>query len=392
MMSPLFLTTILIEILAGTELDLFVPSFLELQNEFQLSPFMVQLTISVNFSSYCLMTLISGTLGDRFDRRKIILISLVIFIFGSFLCCIAKTFSTLLLGRFLQGIGIAPPSMLAFVVITDRYTLDKQTEKLGILNGITTLGMAVAPLIGSYISIVFNWRGNFFVLLALGFTCIMFTYLFIPSNIGDKKVMFSLRSYKPLLLSREFMVLTLIICLLGISYWTFLTIAPILYMDGMGVELKHFGFYQGSLAGSFALVSLLTPRLLKKFGETRCMHCSLYLFAISITFLTLIMLFNVNNPILITSMMILFSFSAVFPINIFYPLALDVLNQSKSRASALITAIKLIGTACTVEIVSYFYNGSFMPLATVTLLMLTLGFTLTCLVITRQFFSVWIFR
>jgi len=42
-----FITVIIIEILAGAEIDIFVPSFPELQRVFGLSPFMVELTLGL---------------------------------------------------------------------------------------------------------------------------------------------------------------------------------------------------------------------------------------------------------------------------------------------------------------------------------------------------------
>src|SRR5690349_5557818 len=101
-----FITILLIEILAGSEVDLFIPSFPELQKVFELSPVMVQLTLSVNFIAYCLCSLFTGTMGDRYNRRHVMLAGLLIFVIGSFFCMTATHFALLLVGRFLQGAGI----------------------------------------------------------------------------------------------------------------------------------------------------------------------------------------------------------------------------------------------------------------------------------------------
>ena len=133
-----FFTILLMWILCGAELDLFIPSFPELQKVFQLTPFMVQLTLSVNFVAFCLFCIFAGTLGDRFNRRHVILISLGIFIVGSILCVSANSFTMLLVGRFLQGIGIAAPTTLSFAVIADEYLPEERPRLMGILNGIAS--------------------------------------------------------------------------------------------------------------------------------------------------------------------------------------------------------------------------------------------------------------
>ncbi|MDP1975896.1 MAG: MFS transporter, partial [Alphaproteobacteria bacterium] len=154
-------TALLMGILTGCEIDLFVPSFAELERVFHLTPFMVELTLSVNLIAHCITALIAGNLGDRYGRKPIIVWGLIIFILGSVLCVSADSFSVLLIGRFFQGIGISGPAVLSFLIIVDAYPLEEQQQKMGLLNGIITLAMAFGPVIGSYVNLYFNWRGNF---------------------------------------------------------------------------------------------------------------------------------------------------------------------------------------------------------------------------------------
>lgn len=81
-----FFTCVLISLLSGMEVDLFVPSFPELIRAFNLTPPLVQLTLSLNFVAYCICSLFAGMLGDRYGKRPILLVGLLIFVLGSFLC------------------------------------------------------------------------------------------------------------------------------------------------------------------------------------------------------------------------------------------------------------------------------------------------------------------
>lgn len=62
-----------------------------------------------------------GILGDKFSRRSVLLHGILIFILGSIMCAKAYKYFVLLLGRSMQGVGIAAPSILGFVVISDHY-------------------------------------------------------------------------------------------------------------------------------------------------------------------------------------------------------------------------------------------------------------------------------
>src|SRR5437016_10875690 len=112
----LLLTVILMDLLAGMEFDLFVPSFPELQSEFNLSAFWVEALVSVNFIGYCLALFFVGSLADRYGRKPIILIGLMIFIVGSVLCLWGLSYEFLIVGRFLQGVGVAAPAILSFLI------------------------------------------------------------------------------------------------------------------------------------------------------------------------------------------------------------------------------------------------------------------------------------
>src|SRR5471030_1468080 len=138
----LLITVIIMEILSGAEIDIFVPSFPDLQNTFHLSPFMVELSLGVNLTAHCLSSFVVGNLGDKYGRRPIILGGLGIFIIGTIFCILSTSYWHLLVGRFWQGVGVSAPAVLSFLVLADKYSTEKQQQLMGLLNGAMNLGMA----------------------------------------------------------------------------------------------------------------------------------------------------------------------------------------------------------------------------------------------------------
>src|SRR5260221_12379133 len=131
--SMLFPTIILMDLLTGMEFDLFVPSFPELQSQFNLTPFSVEALLSVNFIGYCLSLFLVGSLADHFGRKPIIMSGLLTFILGSFLCVWVLSYELLLVGRFLQGVGVAAPALFSFLIIAVSYQLKKQKSFFAVL-------------------------------------------------------------------------------------------------------------------------------------------------------------------------------------------------------------------------------------------------------------------
>lgn len=373
----LFFTILITIILAGAEVDLFIPGFPDLINTFGLSPASVQLTLSMNFLSYCIGSLFAGTLGDKYGRRPIMLAGLSIFVIGSVICVYAPTFTLLVFGRLLQGLGMSGPAVIGYVVIADTTPPEKQPGLLGTLNGMITFAMAFAPVIGSYINIAFGWRGNFFVLLALGLISFILCWIFIPNTYKpNSNVSLSLKAYTPLLKNKEFLTLFALVCSLVSCYWVFIGMAPILYMEDMGVKIEHFGFYQGSIAGIFSVMSISSPLILNRFSHEICLKVGMnLLLVVSIVMLTT-SLFITDSPIIISILMIAYVMPFVFPINILYPRSLDAVPNSKAKASALVNFGRLALSAVALNIVTFVYTGQFMPIAAFIFIMALTAFSL----------------
>lgn len=347
------------EILTGAEVDLFVPSFPDLQHAFSLSPFMVELMLGINLTAHCITALIVGNLGDRYGRKPVILLGLGTFIIGSIFCVFAAEYWQLLLGRFFQGIGISGPAVLAYTLVADMYSVKKQQEIMGKLNGAITLAMAFAPVLGSYVNLFFSWRGNFVILLLLGFMCFVLTALFVPKGQQNSSIKISLRGYLPILKSRKIIYYTLAICFLVQAYWVFIGISPILYIKDLGVSLKQFGLYQGSLAGVFAIISFSTGYFIEKFGTRNCMIYSILLLVISLFACILLIIYNISTPLIITLAMQLLSMGMIFPINILWPLSIAVIPEAKGMVTALFIFCRLSLTTISLQVVGYFYDNSF---------------------------------
>lgn len=372
----LFFTVLITVILAGAEIDLFTPSFPELERTFHLTPFTLQLMLSLNFLGYAVSTVWVGLLGDRYGRRPIILLSLLIFITGSVLCVTASHYTTLLAGRLLQGLGMSGPMTLGYVVIADQYPPHKQTHLLGLLNGFTASSMAFAPVLGSYINEAWGWRGNFMTLLTLGLASFLLCWAFIPASQPVSSVRLTLTSYIPLLRSKNLRVYILGIGLMTVSYWVFIGISPILYMDDLGVPLKSFGFYQGANAACFAITSMISPLILRKFERRTCLRAGTWVAWTFACTCLMASLWFTDHPLVITLLMCGYAIGLVFPCNILYPLSLEVIPDAKGRISALHSAFRLVVSGVALQVIGYSYSHTFFSVATYLAVFTTLSLIL----------------
>jgi DHA1 family bicyclomycin/chloramphenicol resistance-like MFS transporter len=353
------LTIILMDLLSGMEFDLFVPSFPELQSQFHLTPFWVEALLSVNFAGYCLSLFFVGGLADRYGRKPIILIGIVIFVIGSILCLLAKSYDFLFVGRFLQGVGIAAPAILSFLIIADYYSLKKQQFFMAMLNGVMNASVAIAPVIGSYITLYFHWQGNFITLLFLGIIILLMTIFFIPTHKLPEQKGKLLQGYFKIFQSKPLMLLMANIICMFIPYWIFVGASPLLYMKDLKVSLAHFGYYQGVLALVFALGSVLFGLVMHKYELRKMLSVSSKLYIFSLISILLVTVINSVSALFITLAFIPYIVSQVIPSNMLGPVCLNFISEAKGRISAILQGSRLIFSAVSLQVVGYFYDGSF---------------------------------
>jgi DHA1 family bicyclomycin/chloramphenicol resistance-like MFS transporter len=358
--AMLLLTVILMDLLAGTEFDLFVPSFPELQDHFRLTPVWVEALLSANFVGYCLSLFFVGGLADHYGRKPIILIGLITFIIGSMLCLWDISYGMVLMGRFLQGVGIAAPAILSFLIIADSYPLKKQQFFMAMLNGVMNTSVAIAPVVGSYITLYFHWQGNFIALLLLGLMTLVMCMFYIPTyQLPEYKNANPFHGYIPLFQSKPLMLLMANIIFMFVPYWIFVGMSPLLYMKDLGVSLAHFGYYQGVLALVFALGSVLFGLIMHRYEQKKMLYVASKIYIVSLLIIVFIIFLNSNNPLIITLAFLPFIISQIIPSNMLFPLCLNFIPHAKGRVSALLQGARLIFASFSLQLAGYFYTGSF---------------------------------
>ena len=123
------------------------------------------------------MLLIGGFLGDRFGARRVYLIGLGIFAFGSALCGAAPEVVTLVAARAVQGIGAAVmlPCSLSLVNHATQHDPPLRLKAVGLWTACGSVGLAVGPLIGGLLLAIGSWRLIFLINLPVCLAAALFT-------------------------------------------------------------------------------------------------------------------------------------------------------------------------------------------------------------------------
>jgi EmrB/QacA subfamily drug resistance transporter len=109
-----------------------------------------------------------GHLGDRFGRKRILLIALTIFTIASVGCALAPTLLTLIIARGLQGLGGGGLMTLAQALIGEHVPPRDRGRFQGYFAAVFALASTSGPILGAYLTEHLSWRSVFAVNIPLG--------------------------------------------------------------------------------------------------------------------------------------------------------------------------------------------------------------------------------
>lgn len=117
---------------------------------------------------YVAMLPLIGRIADIRGRLPVLVGSLVLFAAGSLVTAAAYDLPSMVIGRFLQGVGGGGLVPATLALVADVYPLSRRGVPLGVVGAVQELGTVVGPLYGALVLAVADWEAIFWVNLAVG--------------------------------------------------------------------------------------------------------------------------------------------------------------------------------------------------------------------------------
>lgn len=127
----------------------------------------LQLTISLMVLGMVFGELAFGPLADSRGRKWAIVTGLLIFAIGTLMALFAQSLTMLLLGRLVQGMGVAGSKIGTRALIRDRFQGDAMARIMSFVMMILILVPMLAPALGQLLLWIAGWRAIFLMLLVL---------------------------------------------------------------------------------------------------------------------------------------------------------------------------------------------------------------------------------
>lgn len=249
-----------------------------------------QYIIIMIFAGLAVGQFLCGPLSDALGRKAVLYAGLAVYIAGSVVCVVADSLPVILLGRFIQGFGVAGPYVSSVAIIRDRYSGTEMARLMSFVMMIFVLVPSVAPALGQGILFIADWRWIFVFLMAYALFLAGWAYLALPETLpAHKRLPLRLRDlgqgFREVFANR---VTTGYMMAMGLTFGAFmgyLNSTRQIFQDQFETGAL-FSAYFGGLALIFGVASLCNANIVRRFGMRRlCQSAALVVCGVSMIFL-----------------------------------------------------------------------------------------------------------
>ncbi|MFC5446637.1 multidrug effflux MFS transporter [Paenibacillus aestuarii] len=352
-------------------IDMYLPAFPQIVQQFGTTASLVQLSLTACLLGLGVGQIVMGSLSDVHGRRKPLLISMAIYVIASLACAISPSIWTLIIARLVQGFVASAGIVISRAIARDMFSGHELTKFFSLLLLVGNLGPLVAPVTGSGVLAISSWIGVFIALSVIG------AYLFAmtkwrlqetlpverrsPSDFGQQ-----LRNYGSLLRDRSFTGYMLAQGIMIAGVFAYVSGTPFIYQHIYGVSPTVFALLFGSNGITLIIGSQLVGRMAHRVSEKTFLVLGLWLAAAASVAVLLVSIFH--GPLYALVIPLVFFVASIgITSTAAFPLAMESQGHMAGSAAALMGVIPFLLGAVVSPLVGIAGEDTAVPLGVIIL-------------------------
>lgn len=362
---------------AAVATDLYLPALPAIVDEFNVSEAQGQLTLSLFMLGMAVGQLFFGPLSDFYGRLPVVTVGTVFFIATSVACAAAPSMEFMWVTRFIQGLAASSGPVIARAIVSDRYHGPRAAQVMSMLGAAMAVIPLIAPTIGSWILVVFDWRATYLALAVFAIAVLLGLRQFQESApaIGQGGVDIGriFRLFSRCLSTMRFIGYQVCGTATYSAILAYLSTVAFFMRDVFELPSQYFGYAFAISVAGFMVGALLCSRLVMRLGTNPTMTIGVVL-----TLLAAIVQWwaapggSANISLLAVSSWGLFFGIGLTSANAAMG-AISLFPQSAGAASAVFGFIHATVAAIAGFIAGQLYDGTLVPTATIMLICAAIG-------------------
>ena len=254
--------------------DLYLPGLPALSAEFGGAVGSAQLTLSGLILAFGFGQLLLGPVSDRWGRRPVLLAGLGLYVAGSVCSAHATSMDALILGRVLQGIGLAASVVCGRAMVRDLYDPLRGTVVMS--RGQTGLGLfaLASPVLGGVLAATLGWRWALAATGVVAAAALALVAWRLPETLQQRNP----RALEParmtntwlqMLRHPTFLAWSLLLMFTYGGLYTFLASSSFVYIEVLGTSRAVYGLFLASASVSYLAGTIVCRRWIARHGIAR---------------------------------------------------------------------------------------------------------------------------
>ena len=267
---PHVVTLVLLAGLSTLAMNIFLPSLPGMADWFRVDYAVMQLSVSFYLAGSAVLQIIVGPLSDRFGRRPVILVALVIFILATLAALLAPSAEWFLAARVVQAV-VATGMALSRAVIRDMVPAEQAASMIGYVTMAMSVVPMIGPAIGGALDEIFGWQASFVLLIVAGLavTLLVWADLGETAQPTGRSLAEQIAEYPELLTSPRFWGYAGVASLASGAFFAYLGGSPFVGEKVFHLSPAVIGYYFAAPAIGYAVGNFAAGRWSMRVGLNR---------------------------------------------------------------------------------------------------------------------------
>lgn len=343
-------------------IDLYLPAFNDIAFNLNVSTTDVQYTLTSFLAGLAIGQLIYGPISDRIGRKKPLLFGIFLFVITSVFISLTHSLNSLIWLRFIQALGACVGMVITRAIVRDMFEQKDSAKVFSLIILIMGVAPILAPMIGSQILAVANWRSIFHFLAVFGVLTFIASIFQIKETLTHKiPIRAGFINYYKLFFDRQFLFSAIITGTVSAAMFCYISGSAFIFLNIFKVGPKMYPLLFGANASGFILFSQINRNLLNHFSLDSILKYGLSAMSFFALLLNLVLYFDLGIYFFATSL-----FFGIAHIGLILPNATaKALEHQKKRAavaSALMGSLQFLISSIGTVLVALYANDTAWPM------------------------------
>jgi MFS transporter, DHA1 family, multidrug resistance protein len=338
----------LLTALPPLSIDMALPSLALIQADLHAPQTQAAAAIAIFIAGFSSAPIAVGPLADRFGRKAVMGVGLVLFTLCAAGSALAPSIDALLAFRLVQGASAGAVGILPRAIIRDLFEGREARLQLAAVSLVFSVAPLIAPALGVAILFFGSWRLIFAVLTGVSVlvtlvALVLFEESHAAENRRNLKPSTILAGYRRALTNPACVGFSLLGGLLFAGLFAYVNVSPLLYMQGYGVSKTGFAALFAITASGVIVGSSINAWLLNRHVRPKTVFdAALALECLSALALLMVGLAGLGSALIVAALVMVFisAFGLVFP-NAVHE-AIHPLPEIAGLASAIVTTTQML--------------------------------------------------